>query len=124
MARACISVSSGYEIPSLEYLAVPILVKENIQSLLFLIFHQQGNLIHWFKRSTKTNLHPRKPSMGFTSERFSILARASSGLAPVSAHNSLTMSSTFPSGRNSWSGGSRSRIVTEYPEMQKKNNVQ
>ena len=67
----------------------------------------------------KTDLHPRKPSIGFTSDSFSILARASSWSAPVSAHNSLTMSSTFPSGRNSWSGGSSSRIVTGSPEMQK-----
>nr|GMD63457.1 OBP33pep like protein [Ipomoea batatas] len=56
---------------------------------------------------------PRNPSMGFTSESFSILEYTSSSLIPVSAVSSFTICLRSPSGKNSWSGGSSSRIVTD-----------
>ncbi|KAL0905247.1 hypothetical protein M5K25_027438 [Dendrobium thyrsiflorum] len=61
--------------------------------------------------SEVSNLHPRNPSMGFTSVRFSILEITSSSVTPVCNVNSFTMSSMLPSGRNSWSGGSNRRIL-------------
>ena len=61
-------------------------------------------------------LQPRKPSIGLTSESFSILENTSSSLIPVSAVSPLTISSRSPSGRNSWSGGSNSLMVTGRPE--------
>ena len=49
-----------------------------------------------------TDLHPRKPSIGFTSESFSTLARISSWVDLVWQDNMWTTSSMLPSGRNSW----------------------
>lgn len=48
-----------------------------------------------------SNLQPRKPSMGFTSDNFSILEKTSSSVMPVSAVSSPTIWSKSPSGRNS-----------------------
>lgn len=55
--------------------------------------------------------------MGLTSDNFSILESISSSFIPVSKESWLTMSSTLPSGRNSWSGGSNRRMVTGKPEI-------
>lgn len=72
--------------------------------------------IHSKRGNKEQNLQPRKPSMGLTSDNLSILAKTSSSVVPVSAASSLIMSSILPSGKNSWSGGSNSRIVTGNPE--------
>mmetsp|Transcript_5173 Transcript_5173/g.18550 ORF Transcript_5173/g.18550 Transcript_5173/m.18550 type:complete len:329 (-) Transcript_5173:1346-2332(-) len=66
------------------------------------------------------SLHPRKPSIGFISASFSIRSTTSSSSAPVSAASRATISSSSPSGRNSCSGGSSSRIVTGIPSIARK----
>ena len=70
-----------------------------------------------------SNLHPRKPSIGFTSDSFSILEKISSSFMPVSEVSSLTICSRSPSGRNSWSGGSNNRMVTGHPEIHRFNKI-
>lgn len=124
IARACISVSSGYEIPSLftEFQLT------NIRKCKPNTNHQSYEMDSYLSctsaqhkhRHMRTNLQPRKPSMGFTSDNFSILEKISSSFIPVSEVSSLTMCSRSPSGRNSWSGGSNNRIVTGRPSIARK----
>ena len=60
---------------------------------------------------------PRKPNIGLISASFSIRSTTSLSSAPVLAARSATISSSSPSGRNSWRGGSRRRIVTGKPSI-------
>mmetsp|Transcript_3411 Transcript_3411/g.21298 ORF Transcript_3411/g.21298 Transcript_3411/m.21298 type:complete len:276 (+) Transcript_3411:1451-2278(+) len=64
--------------------------------------------------------HPRNPSMGLTSDSFSMRSCTSSGLQPDMLAISWTTSSASPSGKNSCSGGSSSRIVTGRPSIARK----
>mmetsp|Transcript_2482 Transcript_2482/g.3527 ORF Transcript_2482/g.3527 Transcript_2482/m.3527 type:complete len:329 (-) Transcript_2482:1398-2384(-) len=73
MARACISVISGFKMPRRQ---------------------------------------PRSPSMGLTSESLWILSSTASTAMPSSLAIISQTSFISPLGRNSWSGGSRRRMVT------------
>mmetsp|Transcript_16736 Transcript_16736/g.52777 ORF Transcript_16736/g.52777 Transcript_16736/m.52777 type:complete len:215 (-) Transcript_16736:2569-3213(-) len=60
---------------------------------------------------------PRKPSMGLTSESFSMRSSISSTLTPQVWESTSHTSSMSPSGRNSCSGGSSRRTVVGSPSM-------